>query len=121
MPVRNEKAMPFCACYQIKTNLGLVERYAGNDTFSYVPGLPGWSFLRLICEGNLPPPLFSRSFGSGARASPTDKSGKDGALTSVTREKAPLPFQDASIDVTEAVFEAPFRGLPHTTSSTGGR
>jgi hypothetical protein len=25
---------------------------------SFAPGLPGWSFLRLICEGNLPPPLF---------------------------------------------------------------
>jgi hypothetical protein len=30
----------------------------GDDIFSSIPRLPGWSFLRLICEGNLPPPLF---------------------------------------------------------------
>jgi hypothetical protein len=41
--------------------------------FSCVPRLPGWSFLRLICEGNLPPPPFP-SLALGAGASPTDKS-----------------------------------------------
>jgi hypothetical protein len=34
---------------------GLLE---GDDIFSSIPGLPGWSFQRLMCEGNLPPPLF---------------------------------------------------------------
>jgi hypothetical protein len=29
-----------------------------DDIFSSIPRLPGWSFLRLICEGILPPPLF---------------------------------------------------------------
>jgi len=41
--------------------------------FSCVPSLPGWSFLRLICEGNLPPPSFP-SHALGAGASPTDRS-----------------------------------------------
>jgi hypothetical protein len=30
----------------------------GGNIFSSIPRLPGWSFLPLICEGNLPPPLF---------------------------------------------------------------
>jgi hypothetical protein len=40
------------------------------DIFSSIPGLPAWSFHGVKDVGFLPPPLFSRSFGSGARGSP---------------------------------------------------
>jgi hypothetical protein len=52
---------------------------------------PGLVFQQLICEGNLPPPLFP-SASLGARASPTDKLRKDSVLTPVTTEK-PLSLE----------------------------
>jgi hypothetical protein len=42
------------------------------EVFSSVPGLPAWSFLRLICGGVLPPPHSPDK--SGAAVSPADKS-----------------------------------------------
>jgi hypothetical protein len=36
----------------------------------FVPDLPGWSFQAVTAVGCLPPPLFSRASGTGARGSP---------------------------------------------------
>jgi hypothetical protein len=80
--------------------------------FSSVPRLPAWSFQRLICEGNLPPPLFPvlrdapertpqgarnssyrsswfRYMRTGPGLPPQISREKDGGLPPVTSEKAP--------------------------------
>jgi len=62
---------------QEKFRMKGVEFKKGGDIFSSVPRLPAWSFLRLICEGNLPPPLFF----------PLQRSGKPGLPPQISLEK----------------------------------
>ena len=37
----------------------------GQQDFSYVPRLPGWSFQQLICGGVLPPPAVPLGYARG--------------------------------------------------------
>ncbi len=69
-----------------------IEKWSsGHGHISFVPSLPGWSFLRLIYRGVLPPPSFSTSFGSGAAVSPTDKSRKGRRPPGSHFRKSPCP------------------------------